>query len=165
MDLYNDARVRHIIRPQAAKHNLLFDEWIDVDSDEWQKSCIVQIRRYQSMECEDGFKMDTSDECWENLQVFPFTSDLYDEELEDCRQYVVGAVGFSKYENNIVELDFCWIHPFWRQRGLLKSYWDDFLLEFGDFYVSHPRTRAMQGFLDSMSYSEKKPNKAFKSDS
>ncbi|MFT6779780.1 MAG: hypothetical protein ACJAV1_003724 [Paraglaciecola sp.] len=156
MDLYTDAKVKHIIRPQPANIGLCFDEWIDIDSDLWQKECTEQIRRYQSIECSDGFSMDTSDECWKNLQVFPFTSDLFDEELCETRQYLVGAVGFIKYKNDIVVLEFCWLHPFWRNRGLLKKSWCEFSYHFGEFYISKPRTKTMQSLLDSVSYVEPK---------
>jgi len=156
MDFYTDAKVKYIIRPLPANIGKFFDEWIDINSDLWQKECAVQIRRYQSIECLDGFRMDTSDECWENLQVFPFTSDLFDEEFGETRQYLVGAVGFSKNKNDIVKLDFCWLHPFWRNRGLLKKIWCEFSYHFGEFYVSEPRTKTMQGFLDSVSYVEPK---------
>ncbi|EKO3660468.1 hypothetical protein M3906_003380 [Vibrio metschnikovii] len=156
MDFYDDAKVKFIIRPQAANCFQSFDQWVSIDSDLWQKECIVQIRRYQSIECSDGFSMDVTDECWHDLQVFTFTNDLFDEDVNDNRQYVVGAAGFTKHCNEIAMLQFCWIHPFWRNRGLLKSSWDEFEFKLGEFYVSYPRSRAMQNFLDSIAYVEPK---------
>lgn len=152
MNLYDDARIKNIIRPQKAKIGKEFDEWITVDSDLWQKKCLVQIRRYQAIECNDGFSMDTSDGCWKHVEVFPFIDDFYDEKQGELRQWAVGGACFSTYEGGEVELDFCWIHPFFRNEGLLRRNWETFQDKFGHFFVSHPRTKAMQGFLDSVGY-------------
>lgn len=100
--------------------------------------------------------MDVTDECWHDLQVFTLTDDLFDEDVNDNRQYVVGAVSFTKHCIEIAMLEFCWIHPFRRNRGLLKSSWAEFEFTLGEFYVYCPRSRAMQNSLDSIAYVEPK---------
>ena len=122
MDIdYVDATVNCIIRPQPSEIGKCFDEWINIDSDLWQRERIVQIRRYQSIECSDGMNMDTSSACWQGIDVFPLTADLPDGKTSDTRQYLVGGVCFKTYSGGQVVLEFCWIHPFWRNRGLLKQ--------------------------------------------
>ena len=154
---YDDARIKNIIRPQKSKIGEEFDEWITIDSDKWQKQCTVQIRRYQALECNDGFSMDTTDDCWRNVEIFPFFDEFYDENRHEFRQWLIGAACFSKIEDNVVELDFCWIHPFERGKGLLKRNWETFEQKFGKFYVSYPRSKAMEGFLKSIGYVEPEP--------
>ncbi|MEL0658400.1 hypothetical protein V6255_04525 [Psychromonas arctica] len=153
MDIdYNDATVNCIIRPQPSEVGRYFDEWVNINSDLWQKERIVQIRRYQSIECRDGMSMDTSSACWQSIDVFPLTGDLPDKKTGDTRQYLVGGVCFKTYREGKVVLEFCWIHPFWRNRGLLKKNWEIFEDKFGDFFVSNPRTKSMKGFLNSIKY-------------
>lgn len=153
---YDDARIKQIIRPQKARIGCRFDDWVTIGSEKWQKQALVQIRRYQSLECNDGFFMDTSDQCWCHVEIYPFVEDFYDERRSEFRQWLIGGAAFSKFEDNSVEMDFCWIHPFFRNKGLLKCAWPTFKRRYGNFYVSHPRTEAMKGFLSSIGYIEPK---------
>lgn len=74
------------------------------------------------------------------------------------RQWLVGGVGFSRYSSDGVELIFCWtLHPFWRNRGLLRQSWLESEKRFGKFYIPRPRTKAMEGFLLSIGYEEPDP--------
>ena len=154
---YRDAVQDKVIRPQKARKGKTFDEWVTVDSELWQKKAMVQIRQYQKLECQDGGAMDESNECWHNIEIFPFVDNYFDQKTHEYRQWVVGAVCFEKYQDGAVEISFCWIHPFWRSKGLLKKHWASFKSKFGTFYVSAPRSNSMQGFLKSVGYIEPTP--------
>lgn len=151
MELYGfqEAKIDKIIRPQKPRARSDFDLWVTKDSAIWQRKHFVQIRRYQSIECDDGMAMDTSDRCWQEFVGYSFLRDYYVESSETLKQWLVGCVGFSHNETETT-LEFCWIHPFWRGRGLLKEAWPSFSKRFGAFDVSQPRSNAMQGFLSSI---------------
>jgi hypothetical protein len=152
---YDDARIHQIIRPQKPLKGREFDRWVASDSDVWQRKYFTQLRRYQSMECRDGMMMDESDECWEFAVAYSFLGDYYDRRSEELRYWLIGAACFS-VEARLPVLEFCWLHPFYRGRGLLKRAWPDFVDRFGEFYVSTPRTSAMRGFLTSVGYEDPK---------
>ena len=153
-----------IIRPQLAPESKKFDAPINGSSAEWQRQACVQIRRYQSRECQDGMSMDTSPECWENVEVWPMTETYYPDE-ENNFEGLIGAIGFEKnveyayLSEKQTVLQFCWIHPFHRNKGLLKKQWPKLLKSYGPFLVSPPKTNQMQGFLKSVGYSDHTPKK------
>lgn len=41
-----------------------------------------------------------------------------------------------------------WLHPFFRNRGILSKHWKYFRSKFNDFLVERPYSSAMQSFLD-----------------
>ena len=144
-----------LVRPQLAPLGQDFDEWITVRSKEWQQEACVQIRRYQSRECNDGISMDTSYECWRRVKIKPFTDRFYDKK-DDMRHGLIGAAAFELETfvggTERYAMQFCWLHPFYRGKGLLRKAWPDLNEKFGDFWVSQPRSRAMQAFLASLGY-------------
>ena len=144
---HDEARVEKIIRLLRAKKGCCFDDWIDINSPRWQRRPIVQIRRYQSLECNDGFSWDMSDDGWKRAQIFTFTD--FGHYRGDLAHYLIGAAGFATYDWGI-QLDFCWLHPFYRNNGRLKSAWPSFKERFGEFKVSKPQSPAMAGFLASL---------------
>ncbi len=98
--------------------------------------------------------MDESDECWRDIEIFSLTDYFFDEKRYENRQWLIGCVAFQIHEKNVVELTYCWIHPFWRNKNLLKQSWSDFINRYGFFYVSYPRSNAMEGFLKAVNYVE-----------
>jgi hypothetical protein len=60
--------------------------------------------------------------------------------------HVVGAACFRLRERGYA-LQWAWLHPFFRRRGLLTAAWPAFRTEFGDFAVERPLSEAMQAFL------------------
>lgn len=44
-------------------------------------------------------------------------------------------------------LDWAWVRPDRRRHGLLAARWPHFLAEFGDFWIEHPVSDAMNGFI------------------
>jgi len=148
-----EARREKIIRPQKPYRNSHFDQWVTKDSGFWQRKHYVQLRRYQSYECNDGMRMDTSDDCWRDFVGYSFLAEYFDERIDDKRSWLIGTAGFT-HKQSKTTLEYCWIHPFWRGEGLLKHAWPSFIERFGEFYVSEPRTNSMRGFLQSVGYQD-----------
>ena len=59
----------------------------------------------------------------------------------------VGACCFRLREETGMALQWVWVHPYFRRRGLLTDAWPEFVREFGDFAVEGPLSDAMKGFL------------------
>lgn len=146
---YRDAVSSKIIRPQKAKVGKTFDAWITQESPVWQRRCVVQLRRYLYLECDYGMFFDDSFECWKSLEVFPFLDQFFDESRHESRQWMIGAVCFSR-DTKPHLLEFCWLHPFWRNQGLLRRAWPEFEKRFGNFEIEPPISGAMSGFLASL---------------
>lgn len=49
-------------------------------------------------------------------------------------------------------LQWVWLHPYRRGRGIFKIYWDFFLKEYGDIYVEPPISSPMIYFLKKTNY-------------
>ncbi|MES2671359.1 MAG: hypothetical protein V4673_13210 [Pseudomonadota bacterium] len=150
---YEEARTEKIIRPQKPRSGFEFDLWVTKKSAHWQRKHFVQIRRYQAIECNDGMFMTTSDDCWRDFVAYSFLEDYYDKKTDSLKCWLVGTAGFTDNDTEKV-LEYCWIHPFWRGRGLLRRAWPKFSERFGPFHVSHPHSSAMRGFLTSVGYQE-----------
>lgn len=64
---------------------------------------------------------------------------------------IAGACGFyheeSGQEAGQWGLHWIWLAPKFRRQGILKAHWDYFLSRYGDFYIEHPISEAMQGFI------------------
>ena len=136
----NDLYLTKEIRPLKALSNKNFDQWVTSMSPKWQRKHIVMIRRYQKYECNDGGSMNTSNELWRGIQAFTFTDKYFDRKKGTYREWLIGSACFKRYEYG-VRLDFCWLHPFWRNKGLLKKTWPQFIERFGNFYLSRPISR------------------------
>jgi hypothetical protein len=65
---------------------------------------------------------------------------------------IIGACCF-RWRNDYWNQDHCWamqwmwLHPFYRHRGLLSQAWGGFRGEFGSFVAEPPLSDAMEGFL------------------
>ena len=151
----NDVLFTKQISPLKALSNKNFDQWVTSKSPKWQRKHIVMIRRYQKYECDDGCIMDTSDKLWEEIQAFTFTDTYFDKKKGVYREWLIGSACFYRYKYGM-QLDFCWLHPFWRNKGLLRDSWPQFIERFGNFYLSRPISKSMQGFLNSVNYNEPK---------
>lgn len=161
-------RMMGIIKPQLAKDRHKFDEWITKTSSEWQREACVQLSRYLNSECDYGISMDTTDECWKNLKIRAFKNTYYDE-CDEAREGLIGVVcfqedqEFSNLEGVHTVLAFCWVHPFYRNKGLLKREWKNFTAKFGDFLISNERSKAMKSFLDFVGYDDEAMLRKFSS--
>ena len=148
---YIDAREKFIIRPQKAKVGCKYDKWVTKRSPKWQRECFVQLRRYLGMEYPYGMKMDTSDDCWEYTEILSLTDEFYDEKRSEPRQWLIGAVAFENEPSSAL-LEFCWIHPFWRNKKILKNNWHLLQERFGSFLILGPCSKGMEGFLKSVGH-------------
>ncbi|WP_126247822.1 GNAT family N-acetyltransferase [Chitinophaga rhizosphaerae] len=67
-------------------------------------------------------------------------------------QVIVGACSFQPgarlAEPDRWALDWVWIAPVYRGKGILDDRWDKFKQQYGNFWVSHPVSEAMQSFLN-----------------
>jgi hypothetical protein len=66
-------------------------------------------------------------------------------------QCVYGACHFSKLNitnGDYWNLNWIWIHPFFRHRGMIKDHWKYFEEKFGNFYVAKPASPEMKNFLN-----------------
>lgn len=57
-----------------------------------------------------------------------------------------GACAFNRQDDEWV-LGWVWIRPERRRHGLLLARWRDFLQKYGDFWIEHPLSEAMQAFV------------------
>lgn len=153
-NLRHEAREKFFIKPLPPRNECGFDEWIDINSSEWQKECAIQIRRYLSLEMAGGayrVNMDTSDSGWQNLKVYAFRDYFFDDELKENVEHLVGAVFFEDFSTQGVLLSACWIHPFFRNRGKLKeAIWrfeDKFNCDFKEIKIEFPISAAMNRAL------------------
>lgn len=77
--------------------------------------------------------------------------------VPDCkfngrRTHCIGATCFRKRETDgFMTMDWIWIHPFWRRRGLLTAAWPYFMTEHGVFHVEKPWSDAMARFIEKES--------------
>lgn len=124
--------------------------FIDRTSIEQWKAHLAVIARY--------FKKEMK---FDNLQ---FDESMYDNEdfvgflfLERAMDLVAHE---DHYPNRVVgggvlvehgasyELDWVWLHPFSRNRGLLRNSWKTFARRFGQFSVATPLSVQMSAFLE-----------------
>lgn len=138
MNLHDEARIKKIIRPLPAPGNARgYPEWVDSTSPRWVRPRLVQIRRYLGMECGVGMGWDNSDEGWANTRIRTLVNDEGD---------LIGCIAFDTADDPVLE--FVWIHPFYRNQGVLQRAWPEIVARFGKFYVSEPVSPAMQRFLE-----------------
>lgn len=69
------------------------------------------------------------------------------ERLDHYPNRVIGA-GIFQNGNGEFELDWVWIHPFFRNRGTLRDQWEGFREKFGQFTVAKPLSVQMSTFLE-----------------
>lgn len=134
MNDYEDARLKKIIRPQVSRKP--FPVWCNDKSPVWVRRPIIQLRRYLAIECDYGFSWDMSDEGWKNTEIRTFTDNEH--------HWLIGYAAFDT--EAATYLSSAWIHPFYRNRGFLKSAWKELVARFGHFDVDMPN-KAMSAFL------------------
>lgn len=45
-------------------------------------------------------------------------------------------------------MQWLWLHPYARSKGIMSALWPSFLEKFGDFNVERPLSKAMKAFVD-----------------
>lgn len=69
----------------------------------------------------------------------------------------IGGCCFRKRDHEnisdlIWELDWIWLHPYERNKGVLVKYWKHFLREFKIFFPSQPISKSMEKFLTKQNH-------------
>lgn len=86
---------------------------------------------------------------FEATDTGPYTAYLF---ASDERRVWIGACCFRTrlYADvgiPIAVLQWIWLHPYFRGRGVLRRHWQTLHKEHGDFYVEPPLSHGMRGFL------------------
>lgn len=152
---YEEANYQKILRPQSAAKGKIFDTWITSTSPEWQRLAVVQLTRYLSLET--GYRQDLNEyaNSWASNKttVFAITEDITSRDGIE-RQSLVGMLTFHHFDNDPVPVLYhCYLHPFFRNKGLMKKAWQDVQVRFPRFEIEPPLTLAMKHFLGKVDYS------------
>lgn len=144
---YNDAAIYKILRPQNAPLGRAFDEWITASSPQWQRKAVVQMTRYLSLET--GYRQDSEEhiETWKKnkTEVFSITKNLLCKDEQE-RNALIGIITFHKF-SDIPVLYHCYIHPFYRRKGIMAKSWETVKVKFPQFEVEPPISPAMTRFM------------------
>ena len=137
-----------------------FDNGIMFVKKESERDLRIQLEKfakYFKREMNYDFVQYDADEHHRDLtpyEGFLFTEVAYDMIEEDSptpyRLCGGGCFRIREQEagNAVWELDWIWIHPFFRHRGLMKNQWKNFQQFFGEFTVSEPLSFEMTKALD-----------------
>lgn len=151
--LYNECHAG-IIRPIPAPAGTSYDDKITIDSPDWQKVACVAIRRYQSVECNDGMSWDTTDGGWVDVVAYPFVKELVSMDNGGYRQCLVGLVTIDISDKDCPYLSTVWIHPFYRGKKLLSDLWPELQERYGtDFGIEQPNAN-MRAFLKKIKHAD-----------
>lgn len=65
---------------------------------------------------------------------------------------------FREWDNFIPiwSFDWIWLHPYLRNKGFLKEYWNLFCFLFSPFILEYPLSKAMENFIKKQKYEIKK---------
>ncbi|WP_035841581.1 hypothetical protein [Kitasatospora azatica] len=104
-----------------------------------------------------------------NNDVAPFSTERSDVEgvLFVSRRFhatfpiAAGAAGFAM-EDGVWWMDWIWIHPYERGRGLMDVVWIDLEHRYGQFHIDGPYSRAMSAFLRRRNVSTERLNRPLK---
>lgn len=123
------------------------------------RKALEQFARYFKLEFHYDDIQYYADEHDEECIGFLFTESALDIITEDHKQMPTRCSGGCCFRREQFEdgckwvLFWVWIHPFFRNRGILTKHWKKFLEQFGEFIIEQPLSDAMRSFL------EKKSNK------
>ncbi|EQB2601165.1 GNAT family N-acetyltransferase [Aeromonas salmonicida] len=153
MKFYNECHAG-LIRPIPAPVSSSYDEEITIASPQWQKLACVALRRYQSNECHDGMRWDTTDDGWVDVVAYPFIEEIQSMDNSGRRQCLVGLVTINISNVNTPYLSTVWIHPFYRRKKLLSNLWQKLQQRYGSsFGIEQPNTN-MKAFLKSVKHAD-----------
>lgn len=116
-----------------------------------ERQALEQFARYFKSEMHYDNVQYYANEHDRNCVGFLFTSSALDMCTDDHKSMPTRCLGgccFRKTRDTWV-LCWVWIHPFDRNKGLLKKCWKYYFLEtFGDFAVEAPLSPSMESFLE-----------------
>jgi hypothetical protein len=106
--------------------------------------CARSLKREMGHMCAEHVFYDTDPGC-----VKLFTDKQWYQPARDTREVVIGFAAFSPIDdddNASHVLMQAWVHPYCRRRGVLASYWPQFVADFGGFLTYGP-SLSMQRFI------------------
>lgn len=111
------------------KNEMRFDNLQYDANDHYDDSCIGFIIVQLNLNCMKDYDFEIAEQ---NIQI----------------HYVIGGGCFRDKFDKSKKLDFVWLHPYARQRGIMKKAWEKFNSKFGDFDLEKPISSSMMRFLD-----------------
>lgn len=141
-------RTTNIVLPKTAKH---VPEYITWDSPLYLRVAAERIAKYFHREMKYDFVPFSAHEnnCLYKIRLF--SDSCYVANAQEMGSQIFGAACFRRRGNTDRpqwNLQWIWLHPFYRNEGVLQNAWPQFLREFGnDFIPEHPYSPAMAKFL------------------
>ncbi|MBY0425574.1 MAG: hypothetical protein K2Q22_08065 [Cytophagales bacterium] len=140
--------------------NSTFDGLIEVsvESPKSHKIAVEKIAHYFKREFRFDFLQYSSDEVDDVISFLFIDIDYKDQTNQNkWRLQTIGAVCFrlkfpSEFNQKIWVLDWIWLHPYDRNKGILSKYWDKFIYRFGPFWISHPLSKSMSSYISKINY-------------
>lgn len=147
-DMYYKEAYHCLVRPIFPPIGHEFDDVITIDSALWQKEACVALRRFQSKECHDGFRWDSSDEGWYDTVVHPLFEWVHHPDRDAAQKALIGYVVFGLNEAGEGKhvLANAYLHPFFRGERRMATLWPTLKKMYGDFIVDQPNHN-MRGFM------------------
>ena len=119
---------------------------------------VLQLARYFQLEMATDFVPYSTEQHSDKNTAF-----LIGFKSDENLQFGIGALFFRWQEWSDVpagySLEWVWVHPFFRHRGLLSKAWPKFVERFGEFHVSPPYSPSMKEFLNKIGYFAKPAEK------
>ena len=123
--------------------------FIDKDSEKPLKAMLAIIAKYFKTEMRfDNLQFDQSmyrNEDFVGVLFLHRANDLVKSEDHFPNRVIGGAVFVNLGDS--YELDWVWLHPFSRNRKMLRNNWDKFRQRFGQFSVAAPLSAHMSDFI------------------
>lgn len=99
---------------------------------------------YDGIQYASYYDIEDDDEC----HAYMWTLDK-GKNHEDIKSFAFGGFCFRKRSANRYGLQWIWLHPYLRNRGLLTKHWSSMKEKFGhDFYVEPPYSLPLEKFLN-----------------
>lgn len=147
---HREAAMEKILRPQTAANGKSFDRWITYSSAEWQRVAAVQLTRYLSLETKIRQDLSECANAWQENQTAVYSIvETVSCPKGDDRQAMVGMITFHQFDTNPI-LYHCYLHPFFRGKGLMKKAWLEIQKRYPRFEIEEPISAAMGRFLQSV---------------
>ena len=124
--------------------------YIDRDSSLLPKQALAQLAVYFKREMHtDYLQFDENmfnDDKYTGFLLLKRADDLVLNENSSYPNRVIGG-GIFYDQGSVCNLDWVWIHPFFRNRNELSDRWPIFKRRFGNFIISQPISVHMQAFV------------------
>ena len=122
--------------------------YIGFDTSKVIKRALFNIAEYSRREGDHGFTQFSTSEMIYHKEVYPFIICENDIDRKDI--FGGGCFRYRKYKDqtdNRWQLQWVWLHPYARSKGIMAALWPAFLEKFGDFPVERPVSKDMKGFI------------------